>query len=145
MSTIRKLEKTDIPICIDICKRCFAIEKYEYDIEKDLLSQFNNTSSIIIEFYVYEDKGVIKWVAGISNCLFDDGVFWLSTCYVDPQYQWLWIGKELVEYRIKKIKELWWEIIFSTTQKTRHLERFGFKKIESPYKTWNLMQLNLTA
>lgn len=137
---IRKLEFQDIKKCVSICESNFIVDGYSYDTKMEFQSQFENNNNQL-EFYVFEEDGIIKGVGGLANCWFDDGVFGLCTCYVLPDHQGKGIGKKLTEYRINRIKELGGEIIFSTTKKTWHLERFGFKIIESPYEKWSLMQL----
>lgn len=138
---IRPLTPSDIPTCVELCENNFKLLDFNYDIGKELLAQFDNNIREI-EFYVYDD-GVIKGFAGLANCWFDDGVYGLCSCYVHVDHHGLGIGKELTEYRINRIKELGGEIIFSTTKQPWHLERFGFEIIKSPYKEWNLMQLNI--
>lgn len=140
---IRKLQKEDIQTCVEICENNFKLLGYHYETEKEFLAQFNDNIREI-EFYVYEDNGIIKGVGGLANCWFDDSVYSLCTCYVKPEYQGQGVGKALTEHRINRIKELGGEIIFSTTKQVWHLKRFGFEIIKSPYETWNLMQLICT-
>lgn len=139
---IRKLEKRDIKSCVEICENNFKLLGYHYETEKEFLAMFSENINQL-EFYVYEENGIIKGVGGLANCWFDDGVFGLCTCYVEPKYQKQGVGKELTEYRINRIRELGGEIIFSTTTQVWHLKRFGFEILKSPYEKWNLMQLNL--
>lgn len=135
---IRLLEQKDIPACVELFYK--SIESPPYDVEKELHEQFRDT---IIKplFYIFEEDNIIKWFGGLANCRFDDEAYSIGICYVLPEYQWQWIGKKLVQYRIDKIKELGGAVIFSTTQKTWHLERFWFKEIDSPYTKWHMMQL----
>ena len=77
--------------------------------------------------------------------MFSGEIYGLINCYVSIGYQKLGIGKQLTEFRINRIKELGGKVIFSDTQKEWHLERFGFKTIESPFENWVLMQLNFNS
>ena len=135
---IRILDKKDIPTCIEIFHK--SIESEPFDIQKELEEQFNETT-ISPEYYIFEENDIIKWFGWLSNCRFDDEAYSIWRCYVLPEYQWKWIGKKLVQHRIDRIKELWGTVIFSTTQKMWHLERFWFKEIDSPYTKWHMMQL----
>ncbi len=135
---IRLLHRDDIQTCKDIFYK--SIESTPYDVEKELKQQFID-SILKPEFYVFEEDSIIKGFWWLSNCRFDDQVYSLGICYVLPEFQWQWIWKKLTHHRIDRIKKLWWVIIFSTTGKPRHLERFWFKEIDSPYSNWHLMQL----
>lgn len=137
---IRKLKLSDINKCIQICEKNFKIEGYSYNVEKDLKFQFQE-NNINLEFYIFEENNIIKGLAGLSNCWFDNQAFGLFTCYIDPIYQNKGIGKKLTEFRINRIKEIGGRVIFSSTKKPWHLERFGFKQIKSPYDDWKIMQL----
>ena len=136
-SMIRLLEKQDIATCIEIFHK--SIESNPFDIKQELEEQFKDTI-LAPEFYIYKEDNIIKWFWGLSNCRFDDEAYSIWRCYVLPEFQWRWIWQLLVQYRIDRIKELWGTVIFSTTQKKRHLERFWFKEIDSPYTKWHMMQ-----
>lgn len=140
---IRRLNYEDVDVCNSIFSINFGIEGYSYDIKSELLSSFIKTQFIIPEYYVYEEENIIKGVGGLNNVGWDDSVFGICSCYILPEFQSKGIGKTLTKFRIDRIKELGGEIIFSTTKKVWHLERFGFKVINSPYKTWKIMQLNI--
>lgn len=137
-SMIRLLNKNDIPVCIEIFHK--SVEHTPFDIKQELQEQFKETI-FAPEFYIFEEDNIIKGFGWLANCRFDDEAYSIWRCYVLPEFQWKWIGKTLTQHRIDRIKELWWTVIFSTTEKMWHLERFWFKEIDSPYKKWHMMQL----
>lgn len=141
---IRRLERKDIQACVELCELNFKIEDYSYDVRKELAQSFNDNQFIKPEYFIYEEDGIIKGLAGFSETGFDNGVFGLFTCYVHPEYQKTGIGRKLTEKRIELIKNKNGDVIFSTTKKKWHLERFGFIEIKSPYKEWSIMQLILS-
>lgn len=143
---IRKLEENDIPVCVAIAREAGAGGR----IERYLNEQFtlHEDSVFMIEFYVYEENGIIKGLGGLCNSLQDYQTYTLFTCYVKTEFQGQGIGKALTEFRINRIRELKGQLVFSSTYEPWHLERFGFKKLETPYNTAKEkplipMQLNL--
>lgn len=137
---IRKLEKADIPACVEVFQKKFT--EYSRDVEKEMLAQFKN-NIFDLEFYLFEEDTIIKWVASRSNCMFDDSVYGLISCYVLPEFQGKWIGSRLTEFALKRIKELWGEVVFTTTKETEFFHKFGFEVIKSPYDDRRIMQLIL--
>lgn len=135
---IRLLRLEDIDTCVHIFEK--SIESDPFDIRKEFLEQWNKTTNSP-EYYIFEEDNIIKWFWWLANCRFDDEAYSIWRCYVLPEFQWKWVGKTLTQHRIDRIKELWWTVIFSTTEKMWHLERFWFKEIDSPYTKWHMMQL----
>ena len=138
MEIIRKIKKVDIAKCVEIALEAGSGEKINF-----LLNSMFSETVLFLEFYVYEENNIIKAICGLCNSLQDYQTYNLISCYVKPNFQGFGIGKKLVDFRLKKIRELKGQLVFSTTKETWHLERFGFKKIESPYKYYKVMQLNI--
>ena len=137
---IRLMTLEDIPACVKICEKNFKQLGYSYDTKKEFESMFYVQNYIRPLFYVWDD-GIIKGVAGFNPCGWDDSVFGICTCYVDPEYHNQGIGRALTQHRLDEIKKMGGEIIFSTTKQIWHLQRFGFEVIKSPYTEWSVMQL----
>jgi N-acetylglutamate synthase-like GNAT family acetyltransferase len=138
---IRPLELNDVSACITISKIIFKAENYEYDVERYLRSHFDPHQFIRPDFFVYEGSGIIQGLIGFSETGFDSGVFGIFMCYVHPDFQNRGAGKALTERALLEIKKRGGLSVFATTRKAWHFERFGFRKIRSPYPDWDIMQM----
>lgn len=146
MNTIRKLEKKDIGRCLQICKENFEILKYDRidDVEKKLMESLNEDNIAQLQYFVFEEDGIIKWFIGIANVIFAGYIFGVTNLYVAVEHQNKGIGSALLKYLINKAKERKGEILFLDTQKEWYFKKFGFKTIDSPCDDGRyVMQLNL--
>lgn len=127
---IRLLERTDIPLCVDIYNLNYPNDElYWIDLlNNELNAMFQDSKFIIPKYFVIEIDNKIIGFAGYSNCGFDTEVFGLLWCNVHPDYQGKGVGKMLVEERLKHIKGDGGKIVLSSQRGkvTWHLERFGF-------------------
>ena len=142
---VRKLLPKDIPSIIEIFTFHNTAEGWNEAIDhftNEITTMFSDSYFIRPVFIVCENnEGKIIGFAGYSNTGFDDGVFGLFWVMVHPEYQYQGVGKLLTEERIREIKEIGGGVIFSTTRKTWHLERFGFKSIAPRGDDYFLMVL----
>jgi predicted N-acetyltransferase YhbS len=153
MIKIRTLGKSDIEKCIAIYKLNAAVEGWtdpaelQVDGKRSLYSELSaslcSNGFVKPYYFVAEIDNVVRGFAGYSNTGFDDNVFGLFWANVDPEFQNYRLGKELTLKRIDAIKRMDGKVIFSTTRKQWHLQRFGFKTIMEREDGYFLMQLNL--
>lgn len=141
---VRPLTRDDIPQCKAICEQAFEEGGYTYDVVAEIERSLGEPYFNQPYYYVYDD-GHVKGVAAFANSGWDDSVYGVFSCYISKEYRGIGIGKELTSFRLQKILQLGGQIVFATTKETWHLERFGFKVIDSPYGDWKLMQLNIVV
>jgi ribosomal protein S18 acetylase RimI-like enzyme len=140
---IRPLQLKDIEACIAISKLIFKAENYEYDVGRYLRSHFAADQFIRPDFFVCDRNGITEGLIGFSETGFDSGVYGIFMCYVHPDFQNRGVGKALTAKVLKEIKARGGLSVLATTRKSWHFERFGFKKTNSPYPDWDVMQLML--
>ncbi|HEY1041457.1 MAG TPA: GNAT family N-acetyltransferase [Candidatus Paceibacterota bacterium] len=145
--SIRNLTLSDVPEIIEIFKFHNQSEGWNESLERfthELHESLNSQEFTKPYYVVYEnEQGSILGFGAYSNTGFDDGVYGLFWGIVHPEHQGKGIGKALTEERIQRIKQAGAHIILSTTKKTWHLERFGFKVIESRDDGYYLMMKTL--
>lgn len=138
---VRALEIKDIDACVAVSQGIFELENYSYDVVSYLNAAFKDDQFIKPSFFVFEEDAVIKGVIGFSLTGFDSGVFGIFMCYVKPEFQGCGIGKALTTKALDEIRKRGGLSVLATTRRAWHFERFGFKKISSPYPDWDVMQL----
>ncbi len=128
---IRKLQKDDIELCVQICTNCFEMEGYSYDTKFEFEHAFKD-GYIVPEFFVCEIDNCVVGVMGLSGCGFDSSIYSMCTAYVQPLFQNKGIGKSLFIKCLKRIKELGGQCIFVTSKKSKFVTSLGFNLISSP-------------
>lgn len=143
---IREFRIEDLERCVQICNDNFKELGYSYDIRKELELSLIEKQYVKPYYFVYEENNFIIAILGFSESGWNHTSYGLCPCYVDKNHHHEGIGKKCTEFRLNKIRELGGKSIFAVVQKQNkwHLERFGFKEINSPQEDdWKIMQLIL--
>ena len=77
------------------------------------------------KYFLAKDWDLIVWIWGYYENH-------LSTFFVDPKYQWKWIGKLLVEKVLSEVQKLWYkDVNLNSSEYAKNFyEHFGFVVIE---------------
>ena len=134
LGNIRPFEKKDREALIDIFRKntptYFAPEE-----ESEFLDFLENQ---IEEYFVIELNGIVVGSGGINS--YDDGqTVVISWGMIDPQYQGIGLGAQLLQFRIDRIVNVHRpeRFLVRTAQFTyQFFEKYGFKVIRTEKDFW---------
>lgn len=138
---------------IDTCVEIFdKTAPHKYDIRRELSepllinSVFHHEYFVICDTYDRNTGGHVIGFGGINNVGFDDSIFGIVACYIDPKFQFNsnqskngGFGTALVNHMLERIKNLGGEVVMLTTLTPEFFARFGFVPINT-VKGWSIMQ-----